>query len=271
MHADSPLNSTHQVWRAFRAAAKLVLWLCPVLIVAACWEIITETGLMNERLLPPLSAVLAAWYDLLRSGQILPHLVVSLYRAIAGLAFGSAVGITIGILMARSRLVRSLIDPFVTLTFTLPKTAFIPIALLWLGIGDASSILVVFLGTLVPMTISTYHGARAVHNHLIWSARAMGSSRWRVLASVVFPASLPYIVNGLRIGLAFSIVVVISAEMVATDRGIGKFISLFGESGNYNYMFATILTIVSVTFAIDQAFVRFNRHLLRWADSNGRT
>lgn len=236
--------------------------------MAAFWEFVTRAGLVNESVLPTFTAVIAAWYDLFQSGQVLLHLITSLYRALAGLAIGSTVGIALGILMARSRIVRDMIDPFVTLTFPLPKTAFIPIALLWLGVGDASSILVVFLSTLVPMIISAYDGARAVHKQLIWSAQAMGASRLRVFTSVVIPASLPYIINGFRIGLAFSMVVVISAEMVAAHIGIGKFILLFGESGNYNYMFATIFIVVGVVFLIDRCFFLFSNRLLRWVDRN---
>ena len=245
-----------------------ILWAGPLVVVAAIWEFITQTRWVSTAVLPSPAAVIAAGAELLRTGEVLPHLLVSLYRALAGLALGSSMGIVLGILMAYSTLLRELLDPFVTLTFPLPKTAFVPIALLWRGVGNASVILVVFLGTMTPMLISTYHGARSVHEHFVWSAQAMGASRVQVLRSILIPASLPYVMNGLRIGLAFSIVVVISAEMVAARAGIGQFIYLFGESGSYDYMFATIFIVVSVAFLLDRAFSLLSRRLLRWKDED---
>ena len=256
------------LWHMLRWIGRTVLWVCPILIVVAFWEFITQAGLVNQSVLPTFTAITDAWYDLFLDGEILPHLIISLYRAFAGLAIGSAVGITLGILMGRSRIIRDLADPFITLTFPLPKTAFIPIVLLWLGVGNNSIILVVFLSTMVPLTISAFHGTQAIHKEFIWSAQAMGASRFRILTSIVFPASLTYIANGFRISLAFSMVVVISAEMVASYNGIGKFILVFSESGNYNYMFASIFTVVVIAFFIDQWFLILSRYLLRWVERN---
>lgn len=253
---------------AVRHSGKRIMWVCPVLVVAALWEIIARSGAIDESVLPAVTTIAVACYDLVESGEVLLHLVTSIYRALAGLALGSVVGITLGILMASSRLVRDLIDPLITLTFPLPKAAFIPITLLWLGVGNASSILMVFLSTLVPMIISARDGAHAVHMQLIWSAQAMGASRLRVLASVIVPAALPYIANGLRIALAFSMVVVVSTEMVAAHIGIGKFVLLFGEGGNYDYMFAAVLIVVGVAFLLDRCFLLIVRRLLQWTEGS---
>ncbi|MCB8924041.1 MAG: ABC transporter permease [Ardenticatenaceae bacterium] len=256
-------------WRhVLHSAGKLIIWFCPILIMVTFWEFAARAHLINESVFPTFTAVSVAGYDLFQGGQIFLHLITSFYRAISGLAIGSIVGIALGMLMAYSRIVRDIVDPFVTLTFSLPKAAFIPIAFLWLGVGNASIILVVFLSTLVPMIISAYDGARSVNKQLIWSAQTMGASHLRMLTSIVFPASLPYIFNGVRIGLAFSVVVVISAEMVAAYIGIGKFILLFGEGGNYNYMFAIVFVVIVVSFLLDQCFLLLSRRGLRWLDDN---
>lgn len=248
--------------------ANWILKMLPVLIVVAIWECIARGGLVNTDVLPRFSRVVVAGWDWLKSGQVWFNLWASFYRALVGLVAGSAVGIAVGILMARSRLARDIIDPFVTLTFPLPKTAFIPIALLWFGVGDASTIFLVFLSTLVPMIISSYHGARAIPEQFIWSARAMGASHLRVLTSIIIPATLTYVVNGLRIALAFSIVIALSSEMVAAYDGMGKFISIFSENGNYDYMFAAILIVVGVAFLIDRGVLWLSSHLLCWTESD---
>ncbi len=267
-NVDSDSVTPVWLWPVLRSSGTWILRICPIVVVAVLWEFFPRAGLVRESVLPTFTSVTVALYELIQSGEIFPQLITSLYRALAGLAFGSILGIAIGILMARSLFIRDLVDPFVTLTFPLPKTAFIPIAILWLGVGDASIIFVVFLSTMVPMIISTYHAARSVHKQFVWAAQALGAPRLRVFTSIVIPASLTYILNGFRISLALSIVVVISSEMVAAGIGIGKFISLFGESGNYNYMFATILAIMCLAFLIDRLFMMFSHWLLRWVDRN---
>jgi ABC-type nitrate/sulfonate/bicarbonate transport system permease component len=267
----NPELSDHQsafLFRILNISGNCALKSLPILIVAVLWELAARAGLSNRGILPTFSSVVGAFFDLLKSGEVLPHLFISIYRALIGLIIGSAAGIILGMLMANSTIIRDIIDPFVTLTFPLPKTAFIPIVLLWLGVGNASIILVVFLSTIVPSIISAYHGAQSVPKQYVWSGLAMGATRFRMFMTIVFPASLAFILNGIRIGLAFSMVVVISAEMVATTDGIGKFIFLFGESGNYNYMFAAILLVVGISFLLDQLFVAFSRWLLRWMDRN---
>lgn len=262
-------NLTSWLPRALRQVGEWIWWISPLFIVGLIWEAVTRLGLVNTTVLPSLTAIIRASFDLTQSSRIFYHLAISFYRALAGLMLGACSGVTLGILMARSHLMRELLEPLVVLTFPLPKAAFIPIALLWLGVGNASSILVVALSTLLPMVVSTYEGARGVHGHLIWSAQAMGASPFRTITSIIVPASLPHIVNGLRIGLAFSVVVVISAEMVAARTGIGKFILLFGESGNYHYMFAAIFITASATFISDRCFSLVKRRLLQWTDGEG--
>lgn len=254
------------LWRTLLVIGRIILWVCPILLLIAFWEFITQANIVNKSVLPTFSAITAAWYDLFQEGLILPHLVISLYRSMVGLIIGSLAGVSLGILMGRSQIIREIAEPLVTLTFTLPKTAFIPIVLLWLGVGNTSIIFVVFLSTLVPLTISAFHGTRAIPKEFVWSARSMGASNARILTSIVLPATLVYIVNGFRISLAFAMVVVISSEMVASYNGIGQFILVFSESGNYNYMFAGIFTVTVVAFFIDRCFLMLSRYLLRWVD-----
>jgi NitT/TauT family transport system permease protein len=214
--------------------------------------------------LPRFSSVGAAAVDLAVSGTLAHHLVVSLYRALGGLALGLVAGVLLGFAMATSRQAERFFDPLTSLLYPLPKTALVPLTMVWLGITDKAAILVVFLAGLLPIVVNTYHGVRSVDRVLIWSARSLGTSRRRLFARVVVPASLPYIWNGVRIALPISFIVVISVELVASKAGVGNLINGYGALGVYDYMFATILVFVAVAFVVDRMIVGVGRRLLSW-------
>jgi len=236
----------------------------PIVALCALWELATRTGLVGTQIVPPFSTVCAAAVDLLRSGTLLQHLGVSLYRALGGLALSIVVGVSLGISMARNRHVENFFDPLVSLVYPLPKTALVPLTMVWLGITDRAAILVVFLAGLLPIVVNTYHGVRSVDRVLLWSARSLGTPERGLFRRVVIPASMPYIFNGVRIALPVSFIVVISVELVASKVGIGNLINGFGGLGIYDYMFATILLFVAVAFVADRCAVRIGTGVMRW-------
>jgi ABC-type nitrate/sulfonate/bicarbonate transport system permease component len=236
----------------------------PIAVLLAGWELLTRTGLISPQVLPRFSSVGVAAVDLTVSGTLGHHLVVSLYRALAGLALSLVVGVVLGFGMAVSRQAERFFDPLVSLLYPLPKTALVPLTMVWLGVTDKAAILVIFLAGLLPIVVNTYHGVRSVDRVLIWSARSLGTPPRRLFARVVIPASLPYIWNGVRIALPISFIVVISVELVASKVGIGNLINGYGALGVYDYMFATILVFVAVAFVADRCAVGVGRRLLRW-------
>ena len=157
----------------------------PLLLLALAWEIAPRVGLVSPLALPPLSAVVVAWVDLLRDGELITNGASSLYRAGAGLALAIVVGALLGIFMAWWRPVNALLGPLVELFYPMPKSALIPVTVLWLGFGDGSKILLIFLGCMLPVTLGAFNGARGSERVLVWSARSMGASRLRVLWDVV--------------------------------------------------------------------------------------
>jgi NitT/TauT family transport system permease protein len=224
---------------------------------------------VNATVLPAFSQVVKQSLDMVTSGEITPHLFASLYRALGGLAIGSLVGVCLGITMAMVPAVRKAVYPLVTLTYALPKSALIPIALLWLGVGDRSVILCVIFGTAVPLIVNSFHGAESVPERQIWSAQSMGARKVRILASVVMPGASPQILTGLRMALPLSFILVISAEMVASFVGVGKYIYAFGGAGNYASMFGAILIVMTLAFVFDQCLKAGSSRLLRWTESEG--
>src|SRR5260221_3057784 len=178
------------VSRRFSAA----LWrFVPLLVLALAWEAAPRLGLVSPAALPPLSAVLRAWSGLLLGGDLAVNGASSLVNLVAGLAAGVLAGTAIGVLMAWYAAVEIVINPLVRCLYPLPKSAVIPVLILWFGIGALSKIAAIFIGCRLPATISAYNGARRVEETLVWSALASGASRARVLGDIELPAAMPLI------------------------------------------------------------------------------
>ncbi|MBI5112262.1 MAG: hypothetical protein HZA68_09840 [Rhodovulum sp.] len=165
---------------------RLLHWLfrsLPVLLMVIAWEAAVRLGLVGEALLPPPSEVAAAWWRLAAAGDLLPHAAASLWRATAGLAISVAAGVALGLAMALSRTAERLVQPLITFLYPLPKSALIPIVLVWFGFGHGAQIAVIVLGCLLPVVLGAYNGARGVEPALVWSARSLGHAAPRSSAT----------------------------------------------------------------------------------------
>jgi len=132
-----------------------------------------------------------SWFDLLKSGELITNAAASLWRAVAGLSLAIVIGAALGIFMAWWKPVNVLLSPLVEMFYPMPKSALIPVTVLWLGFGNGSKILLIFLGCMLPVTIGAYNGARSSEQVLVWSARSMGANRLRMLWDVVVPSAMP--------------------------------------------------------------------------------
>lgn len=247
---------------------RLALYYAPLALVLLGWEAGSRAGLLSEDLVPSFGSVLAAFWRLLSSGDLLFHAAVSLWRELAGFLLSTLAGTALGIAMARSAATRLVFEPLVTLIYPLPKSALIPVLLLWFGIGHASKIAAIFLGCLLPVVLSAYNGTRGIEPQIVWSARSLGTGEAAVLWKVILMAALPEILSGVRIALALSFVLLISAELLIARAGLGYLISFLGEGGEYPGMFAAVLTVTLIGFFADQGYVRLMRWLLRWQEQS---
>ena len=239
----------------------------PIAIVLLAWQLVVEFDLVDRAFLPSFGETLSALWEMSRNGEIGFNLLVSIYRAFAGLAMGSIIGVAIGLAMATSRRADEFFGPLVATTYSLPKSSLVPLFILWFGIGDVTSIVSVLLACLLPVIVSTYHGVQSVPPVIVWSARAMGTPHHLILWRILLPSSLLSIFTGVRIALGFCFVLTISVEMIAAKTGIGKLIFLYGENGAYAYMFGGLLAIVVVAYAADRILLVAMNYLLRWDDS----
>lgn len=239
----------------------------PLVLLIIIWQALGSAGVFNVDFLPSPASVAKALLDLLAGGEIGLNLLITLYRAFAGLVLGAVAGVWIGLMMARSARFRAYVTPIVGGTYSLPKSALIPLFALWFGIGSTTAICAVFLACLLPMVVNTYHGVATTPKVLAWSAEALGTSPRQLLSSVYLRHALPDIFTGLRIALGFSFVLAISSEMIASTSGIGKLVFMYGENGAYSYMFAAIACIVIVAFVSDRVMLAITAYCLRWHDS----
>ena len=147
----------------------------------------------------------------------------------------------------------------------MPKSALIPVTVIWLGFGDGSKILLIFLGCMLPVTIGAFNGARGSDRALVWSARSMGASRLRMLWDVVVPSAMPEMLNGIRTALALSFILLVSSELIVSQKGFGYLIGFLGASGAYEGMFAVVLTVAFLGFAADRVYQMLMNRALRMA------
>ncbi len=238
----------------------------PFLICLALWQTITMLHLADPVFLPGLGAIGAALYDLAKERTIFFELGSSLLTAGAGLLLGILIGVPLGSVMALSRRADGFFGPLIKATYSLPKSALIPLFVLWFGVGGVTNILAATLTTLLPIVIYTYHGVHGVPRVFVWSAQALGTPRWKMLIRILLPAALPSILTGVRIALGFSFIVTIAAEMIVSNYGIGKLMFFFGDSGAYNYMFAAVITVVVAAFVADRILVSISDYILRWEE-----
>ena len=236
----------------------------PLLLLAFAWEMAARTGIVSTLALPPLSAVASAWFDLARDGELVANGAASLWRTGAGLLLAIGIGAALGIFMAWWRPVNVLLGPLVEMFYPMPKSALIPVTVLWLGFGNGSKILLIFLGCMLPVTIGAFNGARSSEQALVWSARSMGANRLRMLWDVVVPSALPELLNGIRTALALSFILMVSSELIAAQQGLGYLIGFLGASGSYDAMFAVVLTVALLGFIADRLYLLLAHRMLRW-------
>jgi NitT/TauT family transport system permease protein len=247
-------------------ALRISIFYMPIFIGLILWELAARIGLLNPAIFPSLSDTLVAFIRLTTKSHLLEHAGLSLFRQSSGFFLAMFFGITSGMLMAESRTVRNILEPLLRATFPLPKSALIPLFILWLGIGDSAKVAAVFLGCLLPIVVSTFNAARGINKQLVWSAWSLGTPKWLIPWKVVLPAALPEVMSGLRIALALSFTLMVSAEFLIGQRGLGYLISTLGEDGDYSGMFAAVLAVTIIGFSADRLFLWLNSRLLAWRE-----
>lgn len=219
---------------------------------------------VNSANWPPVTEIGRALLDGLRTGELPRVFGSTLWRMAAGFALGAAAGVLLGLAMGTVRWIDAALRPLVELLRPIPIPAVIPPLILLLGIDHAMKVFVVAFATFFPVLVNTVGGVRAVDATVLDVARTLQAGRWRTLGRVVLPASLPYVMAGLRISLALALIVSVVAEMIAGSEGIGYHLMAMQYAMRATDMYAAIFLLAAVGYALNRAMLAVERRLLRW-------
>ncbi len=252
---------------ALRRARRLALL---VALLAAWWFVSTQLLDQSSRaLLPPPHAIITATWDLMRSGELWRHLRDSLQRELIAFLW-ACTAIPVGIAMGWWRAVEEQFDPVIELLRPVPPLAWIPLSILWFGIGDGQNEFIIFLGCFFPILVNTVSAVKGVEPGLVRAARCLGANTWQVLWRVVLRAALPQIVTGVRVGLGVGWMALVAAELVGANSGLGFLINDSRSILRTDYVIVGMAAIGLVGFAIDQTIREVVRRLMPWSQRLNR-
>jgi ABC-type nitrate/sulfonate/bicarbonate transport system permease component len=238
--------------------------LAPIVVLLAAWEIFARSGAVTPFMLPALSAVAERIYEDAAGGDLFLNTGVTVYRALAGFAIAAVGGVVLGAAMARNRAARWFFDPVISVGFPMPKIAFLPVIILWLGLYDVSKITMVVLDAIFPVVTATIAGIASVEKELVWTARNMGAKNRELLWQILLPAALPQILTGLQVALPIALIVVVVTEMQMGGYGLGGAMMQASRFANSRGVFAGIVEIAVIGYALVAAMAWLRRRLLAW-------
>ncbi|WP_028035364.1 ABC transporter permease [Chelativorans sp. J32] len=217
-------------------------------VLIALAEIGTRSGFISALTLPRPSAVLQTFVQLYETGLLWKHLLPSLKRLFVGAFLGIAVGISLGVLIGLFSLIRAGLVPLVAALFPIPKIALLPLFVIWFGIDEASKYALIAFGTFTPTVVATYGAVDNVDRSLIRMGQSFGLSWWSIVRKIVLPGAFPAILSGLRVSISIAIILLVAAEMLGAEYGVGSYILEAGALYDLERLFAgvTILSIMGL-------------------------
>ncbi len=246
-----------------RLRQRLTPWLVPIQILIS-WEIASTSGWLSTRVLPEPLAVAKAFWALAVTGELWTHVAVSTRRAAIGFAVGGGLGLLLGLATGTFRLAETLLDSTLQMVRNIPALALIPLVILWFGIDETAKLFLVALGVFFPVYLNTFHGIRSVDKGLIEMAKSYGLSGWQLYRHVILPGALPSILVGVRFSLGLMWVLLIVAETISAQAGIGYLTMNAREFLQTDVVLVGILLYAALGKLADLAAKGLERWWLRW-------
>src|SRR6266436_550339 len=243
--------------RAVRAAS--------VILVLSLWEIFGRQ--VNPLFLSYPSAIIRAFFQLLIAGDIQRQALGSLQVFAVGLSLALVLGIVLGLLMGRYRFAEYLLDPYVYALDATPRVALIPLLLLWFGLGTTSKIAIVFLSAVFPVLMNTFSGVRTERGHLVDIGRAYGASERQLFGKVIVPASLPFLMAGIRLAVGRGLIGIITAEMFTAVTGMGALLVRYSSALATDKFFVPVIFLALLGVALSSFVERLQKRLAPWKET----
>ncbi len=238
-------------------------WALPLALIAV-WEISARIGWLSSRILPEPWAVAQAFWTLTVSGELLLHLRTSLWRAMSGFAIGAGAGLLLGLLTGSVRRAETLLDTTLQMVRNIPALALIPLVILWFGIDESAKLFLLAVGVFFPVYLNTFHGIRSADQSLVEMAQSYGVRGWPLYRDVILPAALPSILVGVRFALGLVWVLLIVAETISAQSGIGYMTMNAREFLRTDLVLVGILLYALLGKAADVLARALERRCLRW-------
>ena len=243
-------------------------WLAPLLL-ALLWDASSRLGWVDPQLLPPLSTVLARGWALLLSGRLLGDLLASAWRVLLGFGAAAALALPLGVTLGLYPALESLTASLLSALRPLSPPAWIPLAILWFGIGDTPAVFIIFIGTFFALLVGVLAATKGVESRLVKASLTLGASRWDAVRHVILPALLPALMTQIRLGLGLAWMCVIAAEMVAVRRGVGFMMIEARNLFRTADVIVGMLTIAIVGLATDALLGRLESRVCPWRSAPG--
>ena len=235
-----------------------------ILLLLAAWEILARSGTFTPFQLPAFSKVVERIGSDAWTGDLWINTALTLYRALAAFVICAVFGVIIGMAMSRSAIANWFFDPIISVGFPMPKIAFLPVVILWLGVYDVSKISIIVIDAIFPVIAATVIAIQGVERELLWSARNMGANEREMLWQIVLPAALPQITTGLQVALPLCLIVAVVAEMLMGGYGLGGAMMTASRFANSTGVFAGIVEIAVIGYGLVKAMAMLRRRLLIW-------
>ncbi|MEK9968004.1 MAG: ABC transporter permease [Ferrovibrio sp.] len=233
-------------------------------VIIACWEAASQSRLLPPLFMPAPSEVVNALHDLLVDGKLVTHITASLKRIVSGWVLGSIAGIAVGLTMGIFVLARSVGLPVVSALFPIPKIALLPLFILWFGIGEPSKVATIALGVFFPTVVSAFSAVDNVPRNLIRMAQSFGLSTRMIVFKVILPGAMPGILAGFRISSSIALILVVAAEMIGTQVGIGAFVLAAGNLMQIDQLIAGVVLLSLIGLGVSALLSFIEKTVLRW-------
>lgn len=245
---------------------RTVFWVAPLVFVLTVlvWELGSYQGWISAIVLPAPSEAFRALVDLFTSGDIWRHLQASLSRLLQGWVYGTLLGLLIGIAAGLFSLARAGIVPVVAALFPIPKIALLPLFIIWFGIGEESKVATILFGTLFPTVIAVYGGIDNVDRGLIRMGQSFGLTWFSIVRKIILPGAMPAVLSGFRISASIAIILLVAAEMIGAEYGIGAYILLAGNLMATDQLIAGVALLSTLGLCVSWLLNRAERWVLRW-------